>query len=171
MQCFSNSSNLFLQRSFSTEQSLVDSILRKYCDNIHFIFASKGGPPRPSLAAAQQLDWWRVLKNSAQRSQGILDCFQNIKKSKLQPEKDGLDIRFHSEIKKVVISFVFLTCLLIFLKQIWAFRSKLNLTWLLGAFGWKWPSNTINGESSLSSLYFCCTHLRSTLLTHVDYYM
>lgn len=51
MQCFSNSSNLFLQRSFATEQSLADSILRKYCDNIHFIFASKGGPPKPSLAA------------------------------------------------------------------------------------------------------------------------
>lgn len=48
--------NPLLQRSFSTEQSSVDSILRKYCDNIHFTFASKAGPPKPSLAAAQQLD-------------------------------------------------------------------------------------------------------------------
>lgn len=109
MQCFSKFLKLFLQRSFATEQSLADSILRKYCDNIHFIFASKGGPPKPSLAAGCSSTGLMesLEKHSAQRSQGMLDCFQNIKKSKLQPEKGGLDIRFHSEIKKVVLSFVF----------------------------------------------------------------
>lgn len=40
MQCFPNFSKFFLQRSFSTEQCLVDTILRTYC-NIYFTSAMR----------------------------------------------------------------------------------------------------------------------------------
>lgn len=53
MQHFPNSSDLFLQgHSSPTEQSLVDTILGKYCGDAHFTSAPSGGPRKPSLAVA-----------------------------------------------------------------------------------------------------------------------
>lgn len=46
----------FPPRSFATEQSLADSILRKYCDNIHLCIKIWPSSQAWLLAAAQQLD-------------------------------------------------------------------------------------------------------------------